>query len=322
VDSELRAAQSERCQRSPTATHRAAERPLEQTPRRYDYSEVARHNDEQHGYWLVIDGAVYDLSEFVHHHPGGRRIVQAYAGMDATHGFARAHAGRANVDSLRERYRIGVVRTPSSGNFAAVYRAFVSALQLLVEMQNALAADQSLQTERLARRDDAEERTPYKLLRAFETHHRFVASYLNVLASETLPALWHISQGPLFPEAAPGWLKKELEHALGSEEACRCHGLIDRIMRDFDAWKGDPRTLDLALAIERLDRDLLSGIKAALILALRELERHGVHVRQLGGPHVRTGCEQAAALVRAYQRQLSQELSCALGAPSKGRLAR
>ena len=328
VDNELLAAQSERCHRIPKALHPAAERPLEQTPQRYDYSEVAQHNSEEHGYWVVIDGVVYDLSEFMHLHPGGRRIVQAYAGMDATHGFVRAHAGRANVDTLRERYRIGVLRSPSFDNFAAVvkgpagavtvdcssaYRAFVRAVQLLVEMQNALAADQSLQTERLARQDDPEERTPYKLLRAFETHQRFAASYLNVLASETLPGLWHISRGLLFPEASPGWMKAELERTLGSQEAHRCTALIDDVLRDFEAWKGNPRARDITHAIERLDRELLSRIKAELILALREFERHGVHVRQLGGTQVRAGCEQAAALVRRYQRELSQEVARLVG---------
>src|SRR5690606_16386558 len=78
--------------------------------RSIDLSEVAQHKSDDAGYWMVIDGFVYDLTEFVQLHPGGRRVLQAYAGMDATHGYARAHHERAEVDAMRQMYRIGVVR--------------------------------------------------------------------------------------------------------------------------------------------------------------------------------------------------------------------
>ncbi len=34
--------------------------------------------------WLVIEGRVYDVSEFMIRHPGGRWIILAQAGKDAT----------------------------------------------------------------------------------------------------------------------------------------------------------------------------------------------------------------------------------------------
>lgn len=36
--------------------------------------------------WLVIDGKVYDFTDFVEDHPGGDAILR-YAGGDATVGF-------------------------------------------------------------------------------------------------------------------------------------------------------------------------------------------------------------------------------------------
>ena len=292
-------------------------RPAAPSSRRYDYSEIAQHNDEANGYWIAIEGVVYDVSELLHLHPGGRRILQLYAGMDATEGFARAHAGRADVEAARERYRIGLVRSPVFDDHAAIvegptgpvavdrssaYRAFVSALQLVVEMQNALAADQSLQTERVGRSDDARERTPYKLLRALETHQRFSASYLSVLASETLPGLWQISQGLLFPDASRAWMKEALECASQSEHAQQSADRIDRVAVAFESFKLDPRTLELVHALERLDRELLASLKAELTCALRELERP----QQSSGADVRLACERIAALVRRYQSELTR----------------
>ena len=66
-----------------------------------DVSQVARHNDEQRG-WSVIDGRVFDLTEFVRLHPGGRRVLTGYAGMDASDAYARSHEGRTEIDAMRE----------------------------------------------------------------------------------------------------------------------------------------------------------------------------------------------------------------------------
>ncbi|HEY0462730.1 MAG TPA: cytochrome b5 domain-containing protein, partial [Polyangiaceae bacterium] len=125
-------------------------RPIVDEARWISTSEVAQRNNAKAGYWLIIDHAVFDLTEFAELHPGGRSIVHAYAGMDAGNGYARAHAQQPDVDAMREMYRIGRIRPLSFENFAAVvagpngliriscrasYRAWVRALHLVVEMQ-------------------------------------------------------------------------------------------------------------------------------------------------------------------------------------------
>lgn len=45
------------------------------------------HNAGPRGTWTAIAGRVYDVSEFLHEHPGGSALLQGYAGMDATHAF-------------------------------------------------------------------------------------------------------------------------------------------------------------------------------------------------------------------------------------------
>jgi L-lactate dehydrogenase (cytochrome) len=34
--------------------------------------------------WLIVEGKVYDLSDFAPEHPGGSKILMKYAGKDAT----------------------------------------------------------------------------------------------------------------------------------------------------------------------------------------------------------------------------------------------
>lgn len=49
------------------------------------YVELAIHKEKDH--WLLIDGIVYDVSEYITKHPGGTAVLQMRAGRDATRDF-------------------------------------------------------------------------------------------------------------------------------------------------------------------------------------------------------------------------------------------
>lgn len=173
---------------------------------RIPVSEIIKHNDDETGFWIVVDDAVYDISEFIRLHPGGSTVLRGYAGTDATQGYLRAHARQSEVDANREMYEVGSVLRPDFDGvsleaevggmprrvtLASLYRRWCDAAYLVVEMENALINDQSLQHGNTNRTDPEHERTPYKLQRAIETHERFLANYLEGLAeSDTLTDLW------------------------------------------------------------------------------------------------------------------------------------
>lgn len=54
--------------------------------------EVQKHNSVKNGVWVVINGDVYDLTEFINMHPGGAKIVMKYAGKNALAIFNKFHA--------------------------------------------------------------------------------------------------------------------------------------------------------------------------------------------------------------------------------------
>eukprot|EP01035_Chromulina_nebulosa_P017654 gene17654-23237_t len=51
----------------------------------YSKEEIRIHNKEN-DVWIVVDNKVYDITDFVHRHPGGDSILK-HAGDDATEGF-------------------------------------------------------------------------------------------------------------------------------------------------------------------------------------------------------------------------------------------
>jgi predicted heme/steroid binding protein len=69
------------------------------------WEEIARHSSETDA-WVVIDGYVYDVTNFMLDHPGGRKVLINRAGKDATRAFGAArHSPEAMV--LMMNYRIG-----------------------------------------------------------------------------------------------------------------------------------------------------------------------------------------------------------------------
>jgi len=72
--------------------HGDAKKPKEK--KEYTLEEVAKHNGDEDP-WVVVNGEVLAVKEFLPDHPGGAKAIMLYAGRDATEEFAMLH--EANV---------------------------------------------------------------------------------------------------------------------------------------------------------------------------------------------------------------------------------
>ena len=52
----------------------------------YSVEEVAFHNNENDA-WIIINDDVYDITDFLEEHPGGKMILISILGEDATEFF-------------------------------------------------------------------------------------------------------------------------------------------------------------------------------------------------------------------------------------------
>ncbi|EEQ98641.1 conserved hypothetical protein [Perkinsus marinus ATCC 50983] len=59
----------------------------------YTAAEVAAHNTEG-DCWVIIGDDVYDVTEFLPDHPGGKKAILLFAGKDATEEFDMLHERR------------------------------------------------------------------------------------------------------------------------------------------------------------------------------------------------------------------------------------
>ncbi|KAL2444367.1 hypothetical protein ABEF95_016437 [Exophiala dermatitidis] len=63
-------------------------------------AEVAKHTaNSNEGMYIIIDGGVYDVTNFVDEHPGGAKILKRVAGKDASKQFWKYHN-----DSVLKKY--------------------------------------------------------------------------------------------------------------------------------------------------------------------------------------------------------------------------
>lgn len=51
-------------------------------------SEVSAHSSPEKGMYIIIDGNVYDVTNFIDEHPGGAKILKRVAGKDASSMFS------------------------------------------------------------------------------------------------------------------------------------------------------------------------------------------------------------------------------------------
>ncbi|KAI9349853.1 putative acyl-CoA dehydrogenase [Zopfochytrium polystomum] len=65
----------------------------------YTSADVAAHSKESDA-WIIVDGKVYDITDFLDVHPGGRRILLPLLGKDASKQFAQFH----NIATVSAKY--------------------------------------------------------------------------------------------------------------------------------------------------------------------------------------------------------------------------
>ena len=200
----------------------------------YDASEVALHNDEENGYWMIIDGRVYDLTEFAHLHPGGLKIIREYTGMDATQAYQKIlHHSNPEINSMLGMYEIGVVRRLNFGmawgvligpnglesmTLANAYRIFVRYLYFVIELENSLHNEFTVQEKSTTRHELPDALSPYKAQLMLQIYKRFTKEYIGSVMGEPLQSVWAVTSGLCAPNEDVRWMSNRIKSVEQSKQ--------------------------------------------------------------------------------------------------------
>ena len=108
--------------------------------------EVKKHNSAD-DCWSIIDGNVYDLTNWVDSHPGGKERITAICGKDGTSSFLGKHSNSNSAKSQLTRFELGklaaatTAATPTPTTQATKQlSAFLSEADALIKQKNFTAA--------------------------------------------------------------------------------------------------------------------------------------------------------------------------------------
>lgn len=73
----------------------------------YTVEEVSKHNTAQ-DIWVIINDKVFDLTQFINEHPGGKKVLMKKAGKDASKEFKTFH-NEAIMQRVGLPMQIGVI---------------------------------------------------------------------------------------------------------------------------------------------------------------------------------------------------------------------
>ena len=108
--------------------------------------EVKKHNSAG-DCWSIIDGNVYDLTNWVDSHPGGKERITAICGKDGTSSFLGKHSNSNSAKSQLNRFELGkltvvtTTATPTPTTQATKQLSvFLSEADALIKQKNFTAA--------------------------------------------------------------------------------------------------------------------------------------------------------------------------------------
>lgn len=74
----------------------------------YTSVQVAAHADKT-SCWSIVNGNVYDLTNWISKHPGGQGEILAMCGKDATSAFEGEHGGDSKPEKILASFFIGAL---------------------------------------------------------------------------------------------------------------------------------------------------------------------------------------------------------------------
>jgi indoleamine 2,3-dioxygenase/cytochrome b5-like protein len=187
VDSALTGSRDERC--SGRVARPPVGRPVRPAGRGISVADLAEHNDDEHGWWVAVDGRVHDVTGFLRRHPGGPAVLRAHAGLDATSAFGRAHTDGPGLRHVLGTTDIGPLTRPVLVRARALHDAWAGALTGLVHLQNAFRLDRSFGRGTDLCLADGDRPSALQADRAADAAARFADEYLPQFAAEVLTPL-------------------------------------------------------------------------------------------------------------------------------------
>lgn len=292
--------------------------------RMIDASEIAIHNNLSQGFWTIINDEVYDLSEFIHLHPGGDTIITNYAGIDGTREFCRVdHHKDTSISAMLNIYKIGAVKplqfgsnwgitlTPDGLSYITLeefYTSWRNYLYLVTEMQNIQQSEIKFYLTYAIGERNYENSWRYGLQSTGVLLANFFAFYFDILLGDKLQQLWESTIGFCAPQKNTFYIQKESEAIKSSSEYSKIKEEIGCLIEMKE--KLGYSTIDKYFnSICQIDNDILSKLKNNLMLGLKLFEKYQQDIIENASSDLVNIIENCIPIFKEYLDDLEKSFS-------------
>ncbi|GLV60842.1 hypothetical protein KDH_76610 [Dictyobacter sp. S3.2.2.5] len=301
----------------------------------YNISQVVLQNTPARGYWMVVSGKVYDVSDFIYQHVGGERIVINYTGMDATGAYKGVlHHTNSEVDAMLGMYELGNMRRLQFNDAWGIvlhadglkfmpledmFTTWVRYIYLVVGMENALENDYDFARLSSTAGEEPGALTPFKSQFLIEAHRRFLVSYLDGLMDEDLQTLWVVTTGFCARDQDIRWLQDEMT-ALKAQESYRlvrnASAALKYLLFGLNESEQTPERSIAFAGINQLcqtfkaeDKRVLYEMKMALREGILAFEAYEMEVVKEASGQLMATFHQVLQAIREYYQRLAEQLT-------------
>lgn len=285
--------------------------PVAEEERTFNATEVATHNNDEFGYWMIINGRVYDLTKFIHMHPGGHHTLMLNCGLDATQSYRNiAHSDNTEIEAMLGMYEIGVIKRlnfqqiggvvigpdgPFYITLDEVFHAWVRYLHLVIEMQNALKVDFTFLEQATTGSEAPHEFSLFKASLFIQAHKRFQSMCIDILMGDDLHVLWAITSGLCDRHADVTWMRKSIEiinEKKKPHDARECMSVLHRQLEEIMKYedRNEHGAVELSLRLKTLcfrirnkNEQLLTALKRVVCDGVNVFEFYEAQSIKVGG---------------------------------------
>jgi hypothetical protein len=224
----------------------------------------------------------------------------------------------------------GVVVAPDGLRFislADAYRVWVRFLYNVVEMENALHNDFSIQEQAMTRNETPTSYSPLKMQFMLEAHDRFILNYVEGTMGRSLEDLWAVSSGICGQGHDVRWIRNTVGETRQTQEAETVKRLSDELairIKDVagrNADEDDPSVKlikDYCALLETEDKRFLREMKMALRAGVQVFEEYERDTINQGAAQLLEAGRRIPKILETYHaRVLSGALSILLASPDR-----
>jgi hypothetical protein len=248
---------------------------------------------------MAIHGRGYDLTEFAEIHPGGRKLIESFAGTDATRSYRIVeHHLDPEVEATLSMFEVGVMRRLRFARRWAIsvgehglehlpldtlFRRWVRCLYTLVEIENAFGLETSIRDEPLRRdeRPGAPPHTPYRVQFGIESHLRFLTQTVPFVCTR-FAGLWRMTSGPCAPNVSFRALDEQIEGILSGAAANAARAAADELEQALAREGASTELIERITWLQNADASYLDAAKSLVASGVRVFEEHEADVVEHG----------------------------------------